>query len=136
MNKVMVYFICLLPLILSSLSCVNTDEFNLPYEVVIKNGQVHHNQVNNFRLQMIKVVSDSRCPTGVECVWEGDAAILFDLEIKDHQNFILHTHAGFQTDTIIDTIKFVLLECNPAPVYGEDIKPEDYAVKLRIEEVN
>ena len=44
-------------------------------EFVIENGSTKNNLEENISLQMVSVANDSRCPSDVECVWEGDAEV-------------------------------------------------------------
>ncbi len=47
-------------------------------------------------LTFLKLIEDSRCPTGVTCVWEGNAAIAIQIESKDKsaQKVTLNTHGS------------------------------------------
>ena len=35
--------------------------------------------VENFKIEFIEVIQDSRCPKGVNCVWAGEVLIFVDL---------------------------------------------------------
>jgi len=35
--------------------------------------------VENFKIEFIEVLQDSRCPKGVHCIWAGEVVILVDL---------------------------------------------------------
>jgi hypothetical protein len=46
----------------------------------------------NWNLEFVRVVSDSRCPVNVDCVWAGDAELeLRVFKGKQNQKLTLHT---------------------------------------------
>ena len=70
----------------------------------------------------IENINDSRCPTGAMCVWEGNASVQFHLTSKNGEyNFALDTHQGqaFKKDTIIEGMRYQLMDVLPYPVFGE-----------------
>lgn len=81
------------------------------------------------------VVSDSRCPKGAMCFWEGNAEARFKLQKHNSAPvfFNLNTHTGFTCDTIIDGIKFTLLDISPYPEINHRIDQKDYSAKLIVE---
>lgn len=81
------------------------------------------------------VVNDSRCPTGVVCVWEGNATVRFSFEEYDNSPvvFDLNTHAGFTNDTIISGYKISLLGLTPYPAVNHETKQDEYKAELMIE---
>ncbi|MFV0541850.1 MAG: hypothetical protein ACK5MZ_11575 [Aestuariibaculum sp.] len=83
----------------------------------------------------LQSVKDSRCPTGVVCVWEGDAAAELSL-MSETENipFTLHTHNTLRQDTIIKDLKIELLNISPYPNADIPIDPNDYLVELSITE--
>ena len=54
----------------------------------------------NFRIEFIEVVQDSRCPTGVNCIWAGEVVILVDLyedgKKIERKKITLNTKIGLQ----------------------------------------
>ncbi|MFD2835361.1 hypothetical protein [Gramella sp. AN32] len=78
-------------------------------------------------------VEDSRCPTGVVCIWEGDAVVGLSLKSATvEKDFLLHTNENFPQDTLIDGLKIVLLNVSPYPETPENIMQDDYSVALSI----
>ena len=51
------------------------------------------NLADNSRLRYVRVVTDSRCPPDVQCVWAGDAIVAFEWSPAGGraQGFELHT---------------------------------------------
>lgn len=56
-----------------------------------------------LRVVFDSVLEDSRCPTDVVCVWEGNAKVGLSWAVGSTkpQSFVLNTHQGFTTDTVI-----------------------------------
>lgn len=81
------------------------------------------------------VVNDSRCPTGFECVWEGDAIAAFTLtKNKKVTRFNLHTNNRFQNDTIVDGVSVKLIDISPYPIADKQIDPNDYVAEISVDE--
>ncbi|MDR3236645.1 MAG: hypothetical protein LBT48_08005 [Prevotellaceae bacterium] len=100
--------------------------------IVIGHHQIYYDFSNDFRIEIDSVLNDSRCPTGVLCDWEGNAAVRLDLIVTGnyHYQFTLNTNRKFQTDTVINDIKFELVELAPYPEDGKGIAQKDYSVKI------
>jgi hypothetical protein len=81
------------------------------------------------------VFMESRCPTGVVCVWEGDAEASMWVEApgRPREEFILHTSAMFQTSRDLGGAIIHLLDVRPYPVHGgTPIPPLMYDVTLLV----
>ena len=76
------------------------------------------------------VLTDSRCPNGVVCVWAGNAAARFKFDKLNTNPFFsdLYTHTG----TIINGYEIYFLDLFPYPTLGIQIKPEDYKARIVI----
>lgn len=85
-------------------------------------------------LEFASVLSDSRCPRDVQCVWAGDAVIgLRASEANGSSSLTLHTNGA-------GTARFgkwevELVELRPVPREGESLRQADYEVVLRLREV-
>lgn len=103
--------------------------------IIIGHNQIYFDFDNHFRLQLDSVINDSRCPTGGECFWEGNAVASLDLIIGGNyqHNLILNTHNDFTTDTLIDNLNFKLVGLIPYPELNEVIENKDYIVKIIVE---
>lgn len=68
----------------------------------------------------LEVVSDSRCPRGETCVWEGDAVLRFALRAGEERATVeLHTAAREVRAAGIAGWQVELLALEPAPVSGK-----------------
>ncbi len=77
------------------------------------------------------VISDSRCPTGVECVWAGEAIARFKIEKYNELPSFIDLIEGTR-DTLISGYRFSFLKLLPYPQYGIQVKPEDYKARIVI----
>lgn len=76
---------------------------------------------------------DSRCPSGVECVWAGDAAVELLVDAGGEPTVIvLHTTLEPRS-TLAAGLRLTLLRLEPQPLAGEQIPPGDYEASLQIE---
>jgi hypothetical protein len=81
------------------------------------------------------VVTDSRCPTNVVCVWQGYAEVKLRL-VQGGENIsfklaTINLNGALQNETTINGIRIKLLEVLPYPG-NVGYNPNDYKVKLQI----
>lgn len=79
-------------------------------------------------------LEDSRCPLGAVCIWEGNAGITITFKSRSqaYSSFRLNTHSSFLTDTLVDGLRFELIDVLPYPEINKDYAPEDYELLLYI----
>jgi len=77
------------------------------------------------------VLSDSRCPTGVECIWAGEARARFKIEKYQNNPVYIDLKEGAK-DTLVSGYKFSFIKLLPYPAYGNPIKPEEYKARIVI----
>jgi hypothetical protein len=97
--------------------------------IEITNFETRYNYEYNLSLRMDSVLNDSRCPTNVQCVWEGNAEIRFLFKVDSIQSdFVLNTHGGspFNSDTIIGGYSIKLLDLSPYPEDPGEILQVEY----------
>lgn len=81
----------------------------------------------------VGILEDSRCPEGVTCFWEGDAAAHLWLQVagQARQEFVLHSASSLGQQAIVlgdYTVRLVLVA--PYPVPDVPIEPDTYVVTL------
>lgn len=111
-----------------SLLAAGSREISIRYgEEVAVSGSV-------LRVAFEQVLSDSRCPVDVECVWQGNAEV--ELGIRAGMG---PTHP-LRLNTALDPrfadwndVRIRLLELKPAPRSDTRIQLEDYTVRLKLE---
>ena len=128
----MIKKLAILLLLVIGFSCANKDD-GTQVVVNLKVNDCFDNYQNQVRICLDSVFNDSRCPTGFECVWEGDALAAFTLnKNKVVRNFNLHANTRFKNDTIIDGIRIKLLKISPYPVANQEINPSDYIAEISV----
>lgn len=117
--------------------CDNMDAQNLPLKDTfqMKFGETYCNPENRFTLTFDSI-HEGRCPTGVFCVWEGNAQVFFTLNSKNEgtSEFILNTAGGLLTDTTIHSLRFELLNLDPYPHVDVEYPQEVYTASVLISE--
>lgn len=90
-------------------------------------------EVGGRAVTLIDVREDSRCPSGVQCAWAGDAAV--ELRVDgggEPAVIVLHTTLEPRS-TAAAGLRLTLLRLEPQPRAGEPIPVGDYEASLRIE---
>ena len=107
-----------------------------PETVQLRIGE--HKQLGTSELRVVfeKVVSDSRCPIGVTCVWEGDAVV--ELTIRDsaatRATIRLHAHPQATQEAKHGAFVLRLLALEPHPTADGPPKPDTYRLRLQVTE--
>ena len=112
-----------------------TPESTLPLNdtVELANFETLYNYEKSMSLRMDSVLNDSRCPTNVVCVWEGNAEVRFVFTVDSAQtDFTLNTHGGgsFNSDTMIHGYEIRLLELWPYPEDPGEILQLEYQSRV------
>lgn len=88
-----------------------------------------------------KITEDSRCPTGVTCIWQGRVVAAMwaspcgSANDPDAERFSLTLEAG-QADLatkIVQGKRFTLLEVEPYPDAKRNIDPSRYVITVQVE---
>ncbi len=104
--------------------------------IVLGAGESIYVEHHAMWLGFTGIVSESRCPLGVLCFWEGDAAVSVwaGNTPDDRREFVLHTHHGFPWQAQYGSNRISLLLVEPYPVIEHGTDPSQYRVTLSIEE--
>ena len=98
-------------------------------QFTIKAGQQVVIKGEKLSVQFSSVQNESRCPTGVQCVWEGNAAISIEVskKRKKAEQAILNTNTAIQPNEFAyKKYRIKLLRLNPYPRIDEKIEAKDY----------
>lgn len=76
----------------------------------------------NLAIQFIDI-TDSRCPDGVQCVWEGEGVLSLNVN-----NSEIHLSTLAPTDTLGYT--FTITDLSPYPNIDSNLSKVDYKVEL------
>jgi hypothetical protein len=106
--------------------------FDFGDELELKAGDIVG---TNDRRVVLKLtdVNDSRCPTGVECFWQGEASVSFELNYNGITNFTLSSFHN-PSDTI-KNLSFKLISVEPYPISTREIELDDYIVKVEVQKI-
>jgi hypothetical protein len=85
-------------------------------------------------IRFVGVLEDSRCPIGVNCVWEGDAVARLELTDDAGAAAIdLHTHPEREQARVHRGVRVRLVQLAPAPRADRRLDPDDYVATLIVE---
>jgi hypothetical protein len=77
------------------------------------------------------VVEDSHCPSGVVCVWAGNARVRLHLT-RSRQDTTVVLNTGLEPRAVrIGQIRLELREVTPAPRAGDSARAASYRITLR-----
>jgi len=90
----------------------------------------------SVRVGLINVTSDSRCPKGVQCVWEGDATLQIWIQPKGGEREERKiSGAGREPSAGGTNFEVRLVRLDPQPVSGRAIEPAEYVATLQVQRV-
>ena len=104
-------------------------------EFPIKVGQQIKLAGQDVKVKFVAVSEDSRCPTDVNCVWAGNAAVALDFIDGDCTTLLkLNTHQNSQSpeNGKAGAYRVKLVKLDPHPRSNEKIAPGDYTATLMI----
>jgi hypothetical protein len=78
------------------------------------------------------VAEETRCPVGVECVWEGNARTQMVYQAPDHRGvtFFLNTSSRYNRDTTIEGYTIRLVDLYPHRLNNHQMVRSDYTVEM------
>lgn len=97
---------------------------------------------NDYEIKILKIISDSRCPEGVNCVWAGEVQL--ELEIYKNQKFektkiisinykSLELNKQFFADYLSSDKKIKDILISPQKKEGENIELKNYILTVALE---
>ncbi len=99
------------------------DTLNIAYRDTLFNHE------ENIWLSFDSLIADSRCPIGVQCIWEGNAEVSL---IFNSIQFNLNTHGSYTRDTTISTYHIGLMDVRPHPHIDSLYTKNQYSVKVMV----
>lgn len=102
-------------------------------QVTLRAGESVTVRPRNVVLQFAEVVSDSRCPVDVTCVWEGDAEVSVRAVASDGTSADLRLHTkGGTADPSFKGLTLRLVDLKPQPKEGKAPRQADYELTVEI----
>lgn len=104
-------------------------------EFFIGPGQKAEIRESGLDITFNRVIEDSRCPKGVECVWAGNGKVEISINFPREESGIKEINTNLEPKEIMaGKYKIRLLELQPYPEKNQQIPPEKYRIKLIVEE--
>jgi len=113
-----------------SASSINETQFQL------KVNQTTSLESDNIKVKFLNVTEDSRCPSGVTCVWQGQVKIFVNIleNNQDLGDFSLTSRAGDKNlaTQVFDGYSIQVVKVEPYPTSGKKISLLDYVATFVI----
>jgi hypothetical protein len=127
---------CLVLLVIILPSCANTTSIQteLGKEFTLAIGQKAVISVEDLSVKLTDIVGDSRCPSGVTCIWAGQVSCVLDITQKGKTYQDVITASGGASDYGEATYQnyIVRFRVDPYPQSGKTIKKSDYRLVITI----
>jgi len=112
---------------------------DLDYPFQLKINQVAFIKSENIKIIFINVTEDSRCPSDVDCIWEGQVTIVINI-FKNNQfigEFNLTSRTGYNELSIkeFDGYSISLIKVEPYPISTQIIELTDYIVTFNVSKI-
>ena len=104
-------------------------------EFTLAPGQTANVNGTNVRVTFDRVSGDSRCPTDVTCVWEGDAVVVLNVKVgAEEATREVHTQGGEPRSRTAPAGEYVvtLVRLDPAPRSTATIEASAYRATLLV----
>jgi len=107
---------------------------SLGQEVSLAPGQSADIAGENLKVRFNRVSEDSRCPTGVVCIWAGQVSCLVDVTDASGTQSVVLTAGGLTSDPGKASYKSYTLafRVEPYPEAGKQIAERDYRLRLTV----
>ena len=124
---------CIIIAIISSHAFADVDQ-SIPgiagAQFQLKVNQTTYLESDSIKVKFLNVTADSRCPSDVTCIWQGEVKIFVNI-IKNSQtlgNFSLTSRAGDKdlATQVFDGYSIQLVKVEPYPTSGTKILYSDY----------
>ena len=85
----------------------------------------------DLELRLIKIVSDSRCPRDVTCVWAGEVQVR--LSVRSGNTPALEHEVVAGNSVRVGAYLIGVEKVEPEPVENQKISPREFRVTVRVE---
>jgi hypothetical protein len=127
----------ILALLVTDIACSSTDNpagVSLGQTATLAIGQQVSITGESLAVSFNKVISDSRCPTGVECFWAGEVSCLVDITFQGETESLVLTESGASSSPATRDFNQYRLafSVSPYPQAGKEIPSKDYRLQITI----
>lgn len=128
--KTKILFVVSLIILLAS--CQKEDDLGFFDIGIEKKFQAHNEYLSNDQSLKFTIteINDSRCPSDIVCVWQGEAVV--NIEVKSPQSGVIALSTYDNLKDTVGNYSFELIRVAPYPISTETIELEDYEVSLKI----
>ena len=111
-----------------------TEVENLDNEISLFIGESATFQDHGIKLKFVDVLEDSRCPSDVDCVWEGTVSLSINIQYKSQNlgDYILNSSNLHKASFMGYYVKLKTLE--PYPISTETIPKTSYNATFKVAE--
>jgi hypothetical protein len=102
------------------------EEFTLPV------GKTVEINSESLVIKFVDVTADSRCPTGVECFWAGEAKCQLLIKSQQSETSVTFTQSGAGPAQVVFQQYTYSFTLQPYPVAGTDIADADYYLIMTV----
>jgi hypothetical protein len=104
----------------------------LAEEFTLEPGQTAHVEGADLSVTFESVSSDSRCPEGVNCVWEGDAVVVVSVRLGSDPASRRELHTARDSEADAGSHRVRLVRLAPLPRANASPAPGDYRATLLV----
>ena len=105
-----------------------------PVEITLGFGESRTIEGTALAVAFTDVNGDSRCPTDVTCVWQGNAEVALSIGLAPNPSTPLFLNTGVDPQAARwNAVGVTLLSLSPDPLSEAPIDPQDYVVRVRLE---
>ena len=99
---------------------------------ILEPGQTAVLKNEELTVKFVEIVSDSRCPKGVQCIWAGEVSSLIEIDYQNQKKeMVLKLLGSGEGEDLFADYK-ISFSVEPYPEYGKELKAEDYRLHLTI----
>lgn len=107
---------------------LSSEESN-PEAATLKVGESAY--INGVRVTLVEIVSDSRCPADVQCIWEGELKVSVGLKSDTDSDDV--ELSSIAAPYAFDSFKVSIAGVLPAAHSGSAIQPGEYRITFKVE---
>jgi hypothetical protein len=89
-------------------------------------------KADSLEIRMVKIVNDSRCPKGANCIWAGEVSCQIEISYQNQTKIMVLTQSGGSDATSSFLGYTIAFSVEPYPELNKTIKDADYRLKLTV----
>lgn len=124
----------LILLLAGSVSCASKNiEASFGKEFILPLGKTAAVGDENLTFKFVEVISDSRCPSGVECIQAGEAKCSMHIVYHGAVSDVVFVQGGGDVPSFGELNSYdVMYKLEPYPEAGKEIAESDYKLKITV----